>query len=52
MNKLILGRYLPGDSWVHRLDARTKFILSMVFIFVISWRTMFSVIYLRQHLSD
>ena len=35
MNKLILGRYLPGDSWVHRLDARTKFILSMVFIFVI-----------------
>ncbi|WP_348542174.1 energy-coupling factor transporter transmembrane component T family protein [Weissella viridescens] len=35
MNKLILGRYLPGDSWMHRLDARTKFILSMVFIFVI-----------------
>ncbi|MBM7616730.1 energy-coupling factor transport system permease protein [Weissella uvarum] len=35
MNNLILGRYLPGDSWVHRLDARTKFILSMLFIFVI-----------------
>lgn len=35
MSNMILGRYLPGVSWVHRLDARTKFILSMLFIFVI-----------------
>ncbi|MFZ1603905.1 MAG: cobalt ABC transporter ATP-binding protein, partial [Enterococcus aquimarinus] len=26
MNKLILGRYLPGDSLIHRLDPRAKLI--------------------------
>ncbi|MDN6334226.1 MAG: transporter EcfT, partial [Lacticaseibacillus paracasei] len=26
MDKLLLGRYIPGDSWVHRLDPRTKLI--------------------------
>lgn len=32
MNKLILGRYLPGDSFVHRLDPRTKLMASFFFI--------------------
>lgn len=35
MNELIIGRYLPGNSWVHRLDPRTKFVLSLIFIFAI-----------------
>ncbi|EPC78170.1 ABC transporter permease, partial [Lacticaseibacillus paracasei subsp. paracasei Lpp126] len=26
VDKLLLGRYIPGDSWVHRLDPRTKLI--------------------------
>ncbi|MDR3190765.1 MAG: energy-coupling factor transporter transmembrane protein EcfT [Lactobacillaceae bacterium] len=34
-NKVLLGRYMPGDSWIHRLDARTKLIISILFIFVI-----------------
>ena len=24
MNKLIFGRYMPGDSLIHRLDPRAK----------------------------
>ena len=24
MNKLIFGRYIPGDSFIHRLDPRAK----------------------------
>lgn len=29
MDKLILGRYVPGDSLIHRLDPRSK-LLSMI----------------------
>src|SRR5699024_7443455 len=35
MNKLILGRYIPGDSLIHRLDPRTKLIASFYFIGII-----------------
>lgn len=35
MNKLILGRYIPGDSIIHRLDPRSKLIASFYFIAVI-----------------
>lgn len=35
MGKLIIGRYLPGNSWVHQLDPRTKFVLSFTYIFII-----------------
>ncbi|KRL97878.1 energy-coupling factor transporter transmembrane component T family protein [Liquorilactobacillus satsumensis] len=35
MNKIILGRYIPGASFVHRLDPRSKLILSFFFIVVI-----------------
>ncbi len=34
-SNMIIGRYMPGDSWIHRLDARTKLVLSIAFIFVI-----------------
>ena len=29
---ITLGQYYPGESWVHRLDARTKIISTLVFI--------------------
>lgn len=32
---MIIGRYMPENSWIHRLDARTKLILSVAFIFVV-----------------
>ncbi|MEE5987327.1 energy-coupling factor transporter transmembrane protein EcfT [Ligilactobacillus equi] len=35
MSNFLLGRYLSGDSFVHRLDARAKLILSMYFILII-----------------
>ncbi|WP_261806507.1 energy-coupling factor transporter transmembrane component T family protein [Lapidilactobacillus luobeiensis] len=35
MDKLILGRYYPGDSFVHRLDPRLKLILNILFIILI-----------------
>ncbi|WP_179395821.1 energy-coupling factor transporter transmembrane component T family protein [Lacticaseibacillus absianus] len=35
MNKLLLGRYLPGDSWLHRLDPRTKLMASFYYIAII-----------------
>ena len=34
-DKLILGRYLQGDSWIHKLDPRTKLIGTFVFVLVI-----------------
>ncbi|GAK48428.1 cobalt ABC transporter permease [Secundilactobacillus oryzae JCM 18671] len=35
MDKFIFGRYIPGDSWVHRMDPRSKMLLSFFFIFMI-----------------
>ena len=35
MNKLIFGRYIPGDSVIHKLDPRAKLIASFYFIGVI-----------------
>lgn len=37
MDKLILGRYVPGDSFLHRLDPRSKLIFMFAFIMVIFW---------------
>ena len=43
MNRLILGRYLPGDSWLHHLDPRAKLISVIYFIFILfianNWKT-------------
>lgn len=35
MNSLILGRYFPGESWIHRLDPRSKLLACIYFIFVL-----------------
>jgi len=35
MDKLIFGRYIPGDSLIHRLDPRTKLIGAISFIIII-----------------
>lgn len=37
MDKLILGRYVPGQSILHRLDPRSKLLAMMIFILVIFW---------------
>jgi len=43
MNKLILGRYFPGDSLIHRLDPRTKLVAAIYFILILfianNWQT-------------
>lgn len=35
MDKLILGRYIPGDSVIHRMDPRAKLVSSFYFIGII-----------------
>lgn len=37
MDKLILGRYVPGNSIIHRLDPRSKLLAMFLFIFIIFW---------------
>ncbi|MCW1927944.1 energy-coupling factor transporter transmembrane component T family protein [Bhargavaea beijingensis] len=32
MEKMVFGRYIPGDSFVHRLDPRSKLIFVFIFI--------------------
>lgn len=32
LDKMLLGRYINMDSWVHRLDPRTKLLASFYFI--------------------
>ena len=32
MNKLIFGRYIPGDSFIHRLDPRAKLLASFILL--------------------
>lgn len=35
MEKMIFGRYIPGDSFVHRLDPRAKLLFVFAFIIVV-----------------
>lgn len=35
MEKMIFGRYIPGDSFVHRLDPRSKLIFVFAFIIIV-----------------
>ncbi|RHW47704.1 cobalt ABC transporter ATP-binding protein [Bombilactobacillus bombi] len=35
MGKMIIGRYLPGNSWIHRLDPRCKFIATFIFVAIV-----------------
>ena len=37
MDKLILGRYIPGNSLIHRLDPRSKLIAMFLFILIVFW---------------
>jgi energy-coupling factor transport system permease protein len=43
MNKLIFGRFIPGDSLIHKMDPRAKLLASFYFIAVIflanNWQT-------------
>ena len=36
MDKLIIGRYIVGDSFIHRLDPRSKLLAMLIYIIVIS----------------
>lgn len=35
MEKMIFGRYIPGNSFVHKLDPRSKLLFVFVFIIVV-----------------
>ncbi len=32
MNNITIGQYVPGNSWLYKLDARTKVLLAIIFI--------------------
>ncbi len=34
MGKMIFGRFLPGDSIVHKMDPRAKLLFVFIFIFI------------------
>ena len=31
LSNISIGQYFPSDSWVHKLDPRTKILITMVF---------------------
>ena len=37
MDSMIFGRYIPGDSIVHRLDPRSKLLAMMLLILIVFW---------------
>lgn len=37
MNKVLIGRYIPGDSVIHRLDPRGKMVFTILFIIIVFW---------------
>ncbi|MDQ8760250.1 energy-coupling factor transporter transmembrane component T family protein [Streptococcus ruminantium] len=37
MDKLILGRYIPGNSIIHRLDPRSKLLAMFSFLLMVFW---------------
>lgn len=58
-NKLLLGRYIPYDSFIHRLDARSKLLITILYIVLLfvanNWLTyslMILFALLAIHLSE
>lgn len=39
MDKIALGQYIPGDSFIHRMDPRSKLISAIWFIILIFMAT-------------
>ena len=37
MDKLILGRYIPGNSLIHRLDPRSKLLAMIAYVIIAFW---------------
>lgn len=37
MDKLLLGRFVPGDSVLHRLDPRSKLLSLFLFLLIVFW---------------
>ena len=37
MDKLIIGRYIVGDSFIHRLDPRSKLLAMLIYSVIIFW---------------
>ena len=37
MDRMILGRYIPGDSIIHRLDPRSKLLAMILLILIVFW---------------
>ena len=35
MSKIIIGRFIPGNSVIHKMDSRGKLIFTFIFIFII-----------------
>ncbi|WP_183250444.1 energy-coupling factor transporter transmembrane component T family protein [Anoxybacillus tengchongensis] len=35
MNSMIIGKYVPGNSLIHRLDPRTKLLLMFIYVFIV-----------------
>ena len=35
MNNIIIGQYIKGDSWLHKLDPRNKIVLTILWIVTI-----------------
>ena len=59
MQDMLFGRYIPGDSWIHKLDPRAKLMGTMIFVVIIffanSWLTyglMFLFVMVALFLSD
>lgn len=41
MDKLIIGRYVPGNSIIHRLDPRAKLLAMLIYIVIVFWANSF-----------
>lgn len=59
MDKLVLGQYLPGESFIHKMDPRAKLIASVWFIILIfmasTWWTygmLIAIVFISAVLSD
>ncbi|MDK7363436.1 CbiQ family ECF transporter T component, partial [Lactobacillus iners] len=43
MNNILIGRYIPGTSLIHKMDPRGKLITSFLFVMIIflanNWST-------------
>ena len=45
MNNIALGKYIPGNSFIHKLDPRSKIMIMIILMIAVTWNDIMRVFF-------